>query len=400
MVYNLSQKRPFLRLINELSYLARNVMKTVFFINFVLLLCHSYLPAQTIGVSKNDGLVGPIRSLRYVNPYQTQVVLYDRQGNEIERTLYKTGGSVEHQVNKFYNAEGLISGWKEYYGKGVANAEGLNKHAIFTYRAGKLMEVIVYREDSIAHKSTYVYDNRGNKVQEINSGPDAIFTSRSYKYDSAGNLIEEISTGASYSAKVERTFDEMRNVIKESYFDNGVLKFYYNRTYEKGRLIKEGAFNSSGEVTRITLNSYNSEGKLVESTLSSRSILSKTIIEYGEAGWMKKKETLTTAKGGGRFSSEDPAPGRVVIKYNEKGLEIERLNYSVSGTFIRRQTSSFDERGKQSELVFYKADGEVESKQVYEYDEYGNRIKTISVTVSPKGEVQYLILEQRTISYY
>ena len=126
-------------------------MKTVFFIIFALLMFHSYLPAQTVGASKSDGLVGPVRSLRYVNPYQTQVVLYDRQGNEIERTLYKTDGSIEHQVNKFYNAEGLISGWKEYYGKGVANAEGLNKHAIFTYRAGKLMEVNVYREDSIAH---------------------------------------------------------------------------------------------------------------------------------------------------------------------------------------------------------------------------------------------------------
>jgi len=116
---------------------------------------------------------------------------------------------------------------------------------------------------------------------------------------------------------------------------------------------------------------------------------------------MDEEETLTTLKDVGRFNSEDPAPGRVVVKYNEKEFEIERLNYSESGRLIRRQTSSFDERGKQIEHIVYKADGaEVESKQVYEYDEHGNRIKTISVTVSPKGEVQYSILEQRTISYY
>jgi antitoxin component YwqK of YwqJK toxin-antitoxin module len=294
----------------------------------------------------------------------------------------------------------LISGWKEYYGKGVANAEGLNKHAVYTYLAGKLIEVIVYRENSIAHKSTYVYDDRGNKIKELNSGPDAIFSSRSYKYDSAGNLIEEISTGTSYSTKVERIFDVMHNIVKESYFDNGSLAFVYNRTYEKGKLIKEEVSNSSGEVTRITLNSYNSQGKLAESTISSKSISSKTIIEYDEAGWMKKKETLTLAKDRGRFSSDDPSPGRVVIKYNVKGLEIERLNYSESGMLIRRQTSSFDVQERQTELVFYKANGEVESKRVYEYDEHGNRIKTTLVTVSPNGQVQYSTFEQRIISYY
>jgi hypothetical protein len=192
----------------------------------------------------------------------------------------------------------------------------------------------------------------------------------------------------------------MHNAVKESYFDNGTLAFGYNRTYENGRLIKEEVFNPNGEVTRTTINSYNSADELIESTVSSKTITSKTIIEYDEAGRIKKKETLTTAKADRRFSSEDPSPGRIVIKYNEKGFEIERLNYSESGTLILRQTSGFDERGKQSELVFYKSDGEVESKQVFEYDEHGNRVKTILVTVSPKGEVQYSVLEQRTISYY
>ncbi|MDQ6786794.1 MAG: hypothetical protein M3033_08280 [Acidobacteriota bacterium] len=157
-------------------------MKTIFTIIFILLTFYSQSPAQTVGIDRYDGSAGPIRSLRIVNPYQTQVVLYNRQGNEIERTLYKVDGSIEHTSSYFYNAEGLISGWKEYYGKEVANAEGLNKHAVFTYCSGKLSEVIVYREDSIAHKSTYVYDNQGKKVQEINSGPDAIFTARRYKY--------------------------------------------------------------------------------------------------------------------------------------------------------------------------------------------------------------------------
>ncbi len=376
------------------------VMKTVFSIIFVLLMFHSYSPAQTVGAGKSDGSSRPIRALRYVNSFQTQVILFDRQGNVIERTLYKADGSVEHQSSHSYNADGLISGWKEYYGKGVANAKGLNKRAVFTYHAKKLIKVVVYRENAIAHKSTYVYDNRGNKINEITSGPDAIFTGRSYKYDSAGNLIEESSTGKSYSTKIERTFDKMHNVIKESYFDNGLLRFTYNRTYAKGKLVKVEASNSNGEVTSTTLNSYDSTGKLVESTVSSKTITSKTAIEYDEAGWMKKKETLTTSKDDGRFSSDDPAPGRIVIKYNEKEFEIERLNYSESGTLIRRQTSSFDERGKQSELVFYKADGEIESKNVYEYDEHGNRVKTISVTVSSKGEVQNSVLEQRTISYY
>lgn len=377
-------------------------MKTVFTIVFILLTFYSQSPAQTVEIRKgySDGLVGPIRSFRYVNSFQTQVVLYDRQGNEIERTLYKTDGSIEHQAYTSYNSAGLISGWKEYYGKGVANAEGLNKHAVFTYRSGKLSEVIVYREDSIASKSTYIYDNRGNKIQEINSGPDAIFTARSYKYDVAGNLIEENSTGKSYSTKVERTFDKLGNAVKESYFDNGSLAFSYNRIYENGRLVNEEVLNPNGAVISTTWNSYNSSGNLVESTVISKAITSKTTIQYDETGRMKRKETLTTAKDGHVFNSEDPAPGRIVILYNENGLEIERSNYSASGTLIRRQTSTLNERGKPSETVSYKANGEVENRLVYKYDEHGNPVETSSVTLSPKGELQYSVLEQRTISYY
>ena len=115
---------------------------------------------------------------------------------------------------------------------------------------------------------------------------------------------------------------------------------------------------------------------------------------------MKSKETITTRKGS-RGGSEDAPPGRVLIKYNEKGLEIESLYYSESGAFLRRQTSGFDGRGLLTETVTYKADGSVESRRIYEYDSNGNRTKTISATVSETGEkTRYLLLERRTISYY
>ncbi len=155
-----------------------------------------------------------------------------------------------------------------------------------------------------------------------------------------------------------------------------------------------------GMVVSTTRNVYSSSGKLTESIVVSENTTSKTIVEYDEAGLIKSKETVTTRKGN-RVGSEDEAPpGRVLIKYNEKGFEIERLNYSESGALLRRQTSGFDGRGLLTETVSYKANGAVENRQLYEYDAHGNRTKTISAIVSETGERQYLVLERRTISYY
>jgi hypothetical protein len=376
-------------------------MKTAFTILFALLMFYSHLSGQLVKIDKGYSSTKPIRSLKIVNPYQTQVVVFDRKGNEIERTLYKTDGTINHQVFSFYNDAGLKSGWKEYYGKGVANAEGLNKHATFKYRSGKLAEVIVYREDSIAHKSTYIYDQRGNKIQEINSGPDALFTDRNYKYDAADNLIEESSAGQFYSTRVIRVFDGFGNAVKEKRFDKDSLAFSHNRTYENGKLITEETFDANGAIIGSTRNSYNGSGKLVESTINSKTINSKITIQYDNAGWMKRKETLTTvAKDEGVFSSHEPNPGRVVIVYNEKGHEVERIVYSVSETLVRRNTSSYSEQGNLSEIIDYRANGEVESKLVYEYDQHGSLVKRSLVKLTPAGEMKHSIIEQRIISYY
>ncbi len=388
-------------------------MKTVFSLIFVFLLFHGQFLAQTVGKSKSDDLIGPVRSIRIVNfdcssssgicqdkPFRIQVVLYDRQRDELERTLYKADGSIEHQVKNTYDSKDLQKGWKEYYGKGVANAEGLNKHAIFTYRSGKLVEVIVYREDSVAHKSTYVYDGRGNKIQEINSGPDAITTSRNYEYDLLGNLIEESSMGETYSTKAQRVYDKLGNVVEERYFDNGSLRAVANRTYKNGRLIKQIVLKPNGSLLSTTINVYNEGGKLTETNMIAETVTIKTTIEYDETGAMKTKEVNTIYKDNRVFRSHDPVPGRLVITYNKKGLETEKLQYSESGDLTYRQIFSYDEAGKLIEFASYKANGVVEGRRIYEYDGYGNRVKTSSAVVSPKGEIRYLILEQRIINYW
>lgn len=395
-------------------------MKRIFFIIFVFLVFDSPSSAQFVERSKNDGLVGPIHSLRIVNfdcssvrsscrenPYRTQIVVYDRKANEIERTLHRADGSIEHQVNIFYNADGLQTGWKEYYGKGVTLAEGLNKHAVYTYRSGKLTEVIVYQEKSLAHKSIYVYDSQGNKIQEINSGPDAIITGRSYKYDTTNNLTEESSTGQSYSTKVARIYDAFGNAIKESYFDNGSLRSVSTKTYENGRLIKAVVLKPDGSLLSTTQNVYNQDGKLTETIMSGETFIIKTVIDYNSTGSIKSKAVITAYKGskadqkGVRvYRSHDPTPGRIVTTYNKNGLQIEELQYSESELLTRRHTSDYNAAEKLIETTSYGASGEVTSKRVYEYDGYGNLIKTSAPAVSAAGEPQYLVLEQRVITYY
>ena len=52
------------------------------------------------------------------------------------------------------------------------------------------------------------------------------------------------------------------------------------------------------------------------------------------------------------------------------------------------------------EFAYYKANGEIADRRIYEYDGYGNRVKTSSVVVSAKGEIRYLMFEQRIIYYW
>lgn len=87
---------------------------------------------------------------------------------------------------------------------------------------------------NIEGKSTYKYDDKGNKIEENWYNPDCSFNDKStYKYDDKGNEIEWNSYNAdgSLDNKYTYQYDDMGNQIEwNRYKADGIL--YSKGTYE------------------------------------------------------------------------------------------------------------------------------------------------------------------------
>ncbi len=66
-----------------------------------------------------------------------------------------------------------------------------------------------------------------------------------------------------------------------------------------------------------------------------------------------------------------------IIKFNEKGDEIEINNYNSNseGSLFYKVINKYDETGNRIEENWYKSDGSLDRKYIYKYDEKGNIIE-------------------------
>ncbi|MFL6375081.1 MAG: hypothetical protein ACJ73D_10475 [Pyrinomonadaceae bacterium] len=336
-------------------------------------------------------------------PWRVNEVTYDRRGNVIWRAYFNPDGSVGNQASFTFDSDGNKTGWAEFYGKNDFPPEGLHQHAVFTLSGGKPISAIVYREDTPEFKTTWEYDERGNKVREatVELAGQAT-TTRTYKYDVQNRQIENTYDSNGLSSVQRRTYDAAGNVISESQYDRDNLLGTTTRLFEGGRLIKEVTTLSDGS-GRTTLNTYNKDGNLILTTIDDASITSRTIIEYYAIGRIRSREQMTVAKTGGppQNSEASPRPGRNLEKYDSKGNQIERYIYDVKGELYLTQLSSYDDRGKAIRLIETSRAGSMyDSDLVYEHDSHGNQIGAFCRKVTPTGEVNLYTAEKRVITYY
>jgi hypothetical protein len=131
----------------------------------LLFSCPLIAQSVTISDRKISGPFGPVHSIRTEafncsgdtteQPWRTDEVTYDRQGNETWRAYSNRDGSVGHQVSNTFDADGRMTGWNEYYGKSDFPPAGLHRHAVFTYSNGKIFQILVYSENVLEYKGTY-----------------------------------------------------------------------------------------------------------------------------------------------------------------------------------------------------------------------------------------------------
>jgi len=180
----------------------------------------------------------------------------------------------------------------------------------------------------------YIYDQRGNLIQELkgNSKTDSLVEITDYLYNDTGELVEK--TNFFLTLKGEKTlldsetynYDNSGNLIFQTTSKSGT-KTIHEYIYDISGKKISGVIKSEEQVTYANLKYfYNEKGQLQEVIArqpDSQMILWKENYQYDSMGRILREEHL--------FSQEPEKPGIVkVYEYNNYGKKSREL-YLVKG---------------------------------------------------------------------
>ncbi len=143
------------------------------------------------------------------------VVQYNEKGQGIEIAAFARRGVPAHKEAYAYNDKERTSTIRWYFG----NGELRDKSVLTHNEAGQLTSEHFYgSEKTLDSKTTYKYDSKGNKTEQIRipytSGKENVagksVTKTTYKYDGTGNFLEKTTsvTDAINKGKIERAVNE------------------------------------------------------------------------------------------------------------------------------------------------------------------------------------------------
>lgn len=184
--------------------------------------------------------------------------VYDQSNRNIEWTRSRADGSI-HQHNTYqYDEKGnkilQVEDYSEYH---------------FEYKStyndkGQLVKVECTRNGEPFDTDTYTYDDQGRLVDYR----DGNFSNYHYVYE--GNITKEQDVqddGAVYSETVY-TYDGNGKLIKEEYFEKGELLHYYEYTRnDAGKVLETCRYDMYDDVAQMdrkSVNTYDSNGNLTE----------------------------------------------------------------------------------------------------------------------------------------
>ena len=371
------------------------------------------LGAQTVDIEKEqkfDGRAGPVLSIReeaygctgdpLEKPWRVTEVFFDRAGNAIRRIFYKRDGSLDREDESTFDQNGRQTGWSQAYTGGLDNNTVIHRHAVYTYRSGKLTQSLVYQDGKFVGKISYFYDKRGNKIREDSTGSNYA-SSQTFKFDVANRLVEQTDVSPSSRTRLELVNDAAGNVIKEIRYVNDLSVYTYLRTFKDKKLVSETVLGPGSNMS-LTRNEYDLAGDLVATTLENDSVQRKTTIEYSQPGKIRSKDAVTVAKKDGKLlnTESEPKPGRILERYDNEGRQTERLLFDPDGTLYLRQLSIYDQAGNQIRGLETARGSKSERDMVYEFDSHGNEIKASCQKVSSTGQMQQTLAARTIIKYF
>ena len=323
---------------------------------------------------KYDEKGNKIEEIWYTDGYATtkQTWKYNEKGNRIEYIRYddETMSIKKNMISYEEGERGnrVKTIWCEYeFGKTFNVERYYNEHE-------KLIEAIYYGENgNISKKQTWKYDDKGNKIEDIQYENGKIIFEDTWKYDDKGNEIEYIS----YHNKGNRKIVSMKTTSKYDDKGNKIESTYYEDQYgniiskydDKGNRIEYIRYDRNGKIDIKETWKYDSQGNKME--------------EYEGKQYRKKWQEA--------FSK---------FIYENNRTTIEKVTYS-DGNISGEETWRYDEKGNLIEVLEKKKQNTgkwQEELTKYEYDDQDNWIQ--EMIFIQRGKKQIIHKKYREIEYY
>ncbi len=276
----------------------------------VMLLALSSVNAQKKSDKDNEELLGPVKSvhseltrfsdmnLKEAPPAkQMDLVVYDTNGREIERTIYDDYGFLVGKVLHTHDANGNLI-------ESVMSDEkgSLSERRVYTYTDGRLTQLVGYDASGAeSFKQVNAYDDNSRVREETLFVEGKAIGKTVYKYNPKGNRSEAAFYTAD-GAKADATIGPCMGAHRMTYT--------YDRT---GKPILIVAFETDGKRQRSWRYSYDPKGQLAKDVRDSVWSLKTFVYSYeydSHGNWIKQIGTVTDRM---KFAPRDTTQRMTVI---------------------------------------------------------------------------------------
>lgn len=236
-------------------------------------------------------------------------------------------------------------------------------------------------------KTTYVFNEKGNKTEFNSYTNNELMEKTDYQYDEKGNKIKEITSGLTDVFK----YDANDSLIEWSRFTENKIDFKHIYTYNSnGKLIKDESNDGF-----LTTYDYDTNGNKTENAyyVWGKALNNKKDLKRRVTYKYDNNKNLIERN---EFNPAEPSfnqPERNTqhsYKYDNKGKLIEEMENGVKHQY------KYDINGNQIEESAFSANGEVIYKYTYKF-EYDNKMNWTKKTKFENGKQSSVFI--RNINY-
>lgn len=327
--------------------------------------CHAQLPAYEKSDLEHTGLKGQVKSVLYSSYIAIKqgdsiikgdekwenagsgndFVVYNESGYEIEAIEYFYGPTSA--MRKVIKRDSLNREVEEYRfdSQGQLHMKNINKYNA----SGQLVEGATYdmEDSSLSSKITFIYDSKGNKIEE-----------KIHNY-------KDYFTGGENQYSFYFEYDKKNKVVRQT---GGQAKFEHLYLYDKnGNEVDEKVLDPTGRLFTHTISSYDSNGYIAQRQQIDNRIEGQT-----------QKECF-------------------LFEYDAQGNQIRRIECDGDCKPISSIVKAYDDDDRIIEYLEVNNFGVVQATYTYKYkvDQHGNWTHKY---VFLEGKPTYII--EQIIEYY